>query len=408
MTALLLLLVIGFVLLSGFLSFSQVALFSLSSTDLQTYAQDKQKKTATNLLKRPRDLLVTLLFCDVCANILLQNTAANLFGETSSWLMKVGIPLVLTLFIGEILPKTFALPYNKHIAYRVAPMILFLQRLLGPIRSFITAVTTSISRNLFFFLKPNKEISKEEMGYLLKNSEEMGILDPNEARWVQGYLSLIGQTTKERMHPRDEIFFYNLDAPLTQLIEKFGKRAYARIPVCKGELQNMVGILFSIDFFIHRHKIQTGMDLIPFLRKPFYVPEATPLHALSHRFLEQNETMALAVDEYGLISGLITDEDIFELVVGKFFQTEEKNRRYTQPSENVLIASGKLELCEFTSLFNKSLPTKNKMVTLGGWLTERLGEIPKSGTTYTWENFLFQILSSEPHRIKRIYVRRLK
>ncbi len=404
----LLFLLLFFTLLSGFLATSLVSLFSLSSSDLKGYASDTKKSRVVKLLSNPHDLLVTLVFCDICANILIQNTAANLFGDYSSWLFKVGVPLIIIVFFGEILPKTLALPFNTQIAYRIAPIIFFLQKILGPLRHFITAITTRISRTLFFFLKQNKETSKEEMHYLLKSSKEAGILDHDEVQWISGYLATGTHPIKERMHPRDEILYYNIDEPISKLQSYFKEKAHSRIPVCRGELQNVLGILACHDYLTHRHTIVLGEDLLPLLKKPFYAPETTLSRALLHRFLQDDESMALVVNEYGLISGLLTVEDLYEMVIGKIADRRVESSRYSKPSNDVLIASGKLELSEFESLMGSSLPSENNMVTLGGWLTEQLGEIPKCGTTYTWKNYLFQILASDPNRILRAYIRRLK
>src|SRR5215211_5363015 len=125
-----------FTLFSGYCSLALIAIFSLSSGEVKLFAQDpdKRKRLVVNLLSRPRDLLVTLLFYDIAANIFIQNAAANLFGDQASWLLKVGVPLVLTLILGEILPKTLALPFNVQIAYRVAATVQILHKLLGPVR----------------------------------------------------------------------------------------------------------------------------------------------------------------------------------------------------------------------------------------------------------------------------------
>lgn len=403
-----LLLIFLFTLLSAFLATAHVSLFSLSPLDIKAFKESKKAAPVISLLNHPRDLLVTLLFCDICANILIQNTAAKIFGTLSSWLLKIGIPLMITLLFGEILPKSLALPFNKKIAPRIAPVILFLQKALGPIRHFITSVTSHISRTLFFFLKQNKETSKEEMRYLLKSSEEAGILDHDEAHWISGYVATGSHSIKERMHPRGEILYYNIDDPISKLQNLFQEKSISKIPICHGELQNMLGILSCQDFLIHRHTLVWGKDLLPLLKKPLYVPETTTIRSLLHRFLQLDQTLALVVDEYGLISGLVTAENLYEMVIGKIADRRVESKRYSQPSKDVLIASGKLELNEFEALMGCSLPTENNMVTLGGWLTEQLGEIPKCGTTYTWKNFLFQILASDPNRIRRAYVRRLK
>jgi len=406
----LLILLIIFTIGSGFFSLSQIALFSLSSTEVKLYKlnPDKRKQLIASLLSRPRNLLVTLLFCDIGANILIQNTSANLFGNYSTWLLKVGVPLVITLFIGEIIPKTLALSYNKTIATHVVRAVAFIEKILGPLLRAMTYITTRISHILFFFLRKEKEISKDELRHVLKSSENSGILSLDETKLIEGYLSLTDYTVKERMHPRHEILFYDIHDPISKLIHLFIEKECTRVPVCDGDLQNMLGILTAKIFFLHRNTIESGTDLTAHLIKPYYVPETILARTLLHHFFHQEEMMGIVVDEYGSISGIITQEDLFEVVVGEIADRRDEKTRYTSAGSDVIITSGKFELSEFEQLFGVELPTENNMVTLGGWLTEQLGSIPKSGTKHIWNGFLFQVLAADPNRVRRIYIRRVK
>lgn len=399
---------LSFTLCSGFFSLSQIALFSLSSSELKLYKTDKDpiRQLIFLLLSKPKELLVTLLMCDIGANILIQNTTANLFKEDAGWALTVGVPLVITLFFGELFPKTIALPNNAKISYKVAPLIYFLEKLLGPLRILLTYITTHLSRVLFFFLKKEEEISKDELHHVLKTSHHHGVLSTDEAELIDGYLSLDDFTVKERMHPRHEILFYEMGEPLSKLTYLFSEMQCSRVPVCLDDLQNLEGIISAHDFFIHRHQIKEGKDLLPFLTKPYFVPETILAKTLLRQFLQTEKTMGVVIDEYGTITGLITQEDLFEVVVGEITDRRDEKVRYTPAGKDIIITSGKFELSEFEELFGVALPSENNMVTLGGWLTEQVGDIPKSGTKFVWKNFLFQVLAADPTRVRRIYIRR--
>lgn len=395
---------------SAFFSLALISLFSLTTTEIKLFKQDRnlRKRQVAHLLAQPRDLLVTLMFYDIGANIFVQNTAANLFGTLSSWVLTVGVPLVLTLLLGEILPKTIALPNNVTIAYRIAPIIDRLQKILHPLLHFMTSLTAHISSFLFFFLKKEKEISNEELHHVLKSSKKYGILNQEELKLVDGYLALTDYTIKERMIPRHAILSYDTEDSLSKLTHIFVDLGCTRIPVCQDDLQNLLGILTAPTFFLHRHEIDAGKNCIPFLQKPCYVPETISARTLLSQFLKQEERMGIVIDEYGFISGLITLEDLFEVVVGEITDRRDEKIRYTSAGKNVIITSGKFEIAEFEELFHVSLPSKNITTTLGGWLTEQLGDIPKSGTKYTWNGFLFHVLAADPNRVRRVYIRRLK
>ncbi len=393
---------LGLILLSAILSASETALFSLSSLQLKHYkqAKDHRLNLIAHLMERPRDVLVTILMLNVLANLLVQNTVSSLFGETGSWGVKVGLPLALTLVLGEVLPKSMALPHNAAIAYRAAPGIAKAARVLGPVRKKLTAMTSWISRVCFLFLKDPEEISAEELKHMLKTSEESGVLLQQERRLMAGAVDLQEVRVLERMRPRQEVLYYDVDEPILKLEHLFKEQQITRVPVCKGGLENVLGIVSVRDYFLNP-------DIKAIIRKPLYVPETTKAFALLQMLRDRKLSLAIVVDEYGSTSGLITQEDLIEGMVGEISDRRDPKRPYTRSGQDVIIASGKLELSEFREIFGIELKSKENVVTLGGWLIEQLGDIPQTGAQYVTDQFLFYVLAAEPNRVRRIYVRKL-
>jgi putative hemolysin len=404
------LLLLIFLFCSGFLSSSEVALFSLSSMKVKAFRSDpdKRKQLVAKLLSSPRDLLVTIIMFNIIVNILIQNVTSSIFGNFSGWALDVGIPLILTVVFGEVIPKSIGMANNVSISYRVAPILNAAQRFFLPIRKILTNVTGVISRLIFFFLKPEEEISFEELQHALKTSRRYGILNEDEAELMRGFLHLQDSLVKELMRPREEVLFYDVEEPLSKLIHLFVDQECSRIPVCRESLDNIIGVITSQIFFIHREKLQTSVDLLPLIAKPFFIPEGTSAEVLLRQMYDKEESIALVVDEYGSISGLISLEDLVERVVGEIADARDEKSRYTMSGEDVLIASGKLELTEFEKIFGVALHSENNMVTIGGWLTELMGDIPKTGSKYTAHGFFFHVLAADSKRIRRIYIRRLK
>lgn len=390
--------------LSGYFSASEAALFSLSSMRVKAYRDDSnpRRRLVAQLVLQPRDLLVTIFMLNTLVNILIQNVSSNM---GAGWGYKVVLPLVLTLLFGEIIPKYLGLQNNVALSYWVAPVINLLQRLLSPIRRIIIAITTPISRGMFFFLKKEESLSREELTHVLESSEAHGLITPDEAELVWGYLDLQEILVKELMRPREDMVCYNILEPLSKLEHLFVAHERSRLPVYEGELDKMQGILSAKAYILHNFK--TSDEIRPFLDKPLYVPENTPVRNLLKRFEEFNQEMAIVVDEYGSVAGLITKEDIIELVVGKVMEQQDQKILYTRSGKDEIIASGKLDLAVFNEIFDVDLQSEHNLATLGGWLIEQIGDIPKSGTQYSTEQFLFQILAAEPRRIRRLYVRKL-
>ncbi len=248
----------------------------------------------------------------------------------------------------------------------------------------------------------------DELRHVLQTSEESGVLLTQECDLISGALDLKESIVKERMRPRDEVLYYDIQDPLSQLVHLFVDLEITRVPVCDGNLETLLGVISSRLYFFHKEAIRTSQDLIAILKKPYFVPETTRAWTLLAHLRERQESLAIVVDEYGSISGLVTQEDLIEAVVGEIADRRDPKNLYTRSSRDCIIASGKLELTEFEEIFGVSLQSEENIVTLGGWLIEQLGDIPTAGAKYRTDEFLFYVLAADPNRVKRIYVRSLK
>ena len=394
----------------AWISASETALFSLPEAKVKAFRtdQDETKRLIAELLWKSRDLLVTIFMINTFINIVLQNVASSLFGQAAAWSLKVGVPLILTLVFGEVIPKYYGMQNNVSFSLRVASRIDFLHRILKPIRQALVRITTPVSRFLFFFLKKSESLSKEELEHLVKSSEEKGLLDADERLLITGYLDLGDTEVKELMWPRGDMLTYDVSQPLSKLQHLFVDQEVTRLPVVQHSVDNLLGIIDAYTFFMHQPSLTHPDELIPLLKKPQFVPETTLARVLLKKINKEEGELVLVVDEYGAITGLITREDLLEVVVGQIEDLRDASSDYIRPSEHELIASSKLELAVFNDLFHTELTSENNLVTLGGWLTEKLGDIPKGGTKFEWDGFLFQVLASTPTHIERIYVRREK
>lgn len=409
MISLLIVFLCALILFSAFFSASEAAFFSLSSMKVKVFRTDKdpRKQLVASLLSTPRELLITIIILNIIVNILIQNVTSSIFGDFSTWVFTILFPLILTVVFGEVFPKSVGLANNVAISYRVAPILYVGQRLLLPLRRVLAWITHIISRLFFFYLKPEEEISTDELRHALKTSRHFEILNEDEAEIVRGYLHLQEAQVRELMRPREEVIFYDIDEPLSKLVHLFVDQECSRIPVCKENLDKVIGIITGQLFFLHREKLHTADDVVQVVGKPFFVPETMPAGVCIRQMYSRKESLALVVDEYGSISGLISLEDLVETVVGEIADARDTKSHYTRSGENILIASGKMELAEFEELFGVILPSENNRVTLGGWLTEQIGDIPTTGAKVVSNGFFFHVLAADAKRIRMIYVRRI-
>lgn len=395
---------------SALMSASETALFSLSSFTIKSYSTDldNRKKLISHLLSKPRDLLVTILILNILANVLIQNTVSSIFGSYASWLLKVGVPLLLTLFLGEIIPKSIAITNNKAISYRVSPFIAIVEKVLGPIREVMTAITSLISRFIFFFLKKEDPLSTDELYHIIDTSKKTGVLNVDETELASGYLDLQQYSVKEIMRPKDEIIFYDIDKPLSGLIDLFVYKKCSRLPVCKGGIEKVIGIISVTSFFINQPKLIDSESVLKILNKPFYVPETIKGWDLLNKLRECNEQLAIVVDEYGSVVGLVTQADLMETVVGEIEDIRDAKQLYIRPSSDVIIADGKMEIIDIEDVFDLKIEKKTSVVTIGGWLTDQMEKIPSPGEKYVTADLLFYVLEADPTKVKKVYIRRKK
>jgi len=408
-TAILVFLLFFFLLSLALFSGAETALFSLSSMQIKAFkkSEDPKKRQIAFLLSNPRELLVTLIILIIVMSLAIQNVTSQLFHEKESWFLNIGVPLAINLVLGEMIPKSLALPNNVKISYRCAPLLFWMQKILFPIRKMLSMITGFVTPILFFFMRKEQEISIDELQHALKTSKEKGILQPEEAELIRGYLHLQESMVKELMRPREEVILFDLSEPLTRIVHLFVDQECTRIPLCDGGLDKMIGIISSRLFFLHKNSIHETKDLAAVVKKPYFVPETMKADVLLRQCYEKNETLAVVVDEYGSISGIISIEDLVEKVIGDIIDRRDQKASYTRSEDGVIITSGKFELAEFEEVFDVSLESENNMVTIGGWLTERLGDIPKPGTKYQAHGFFFHVLAADHTRVRRVYIRQM-
>jgi len=395
---------------SAFCSSSEIAFFSLPASRLKSYLIDSnpKKQLIAKLLQNSTSLLVTIFMLNTIVNILLQNSASHLFDQfQAGWLLKVGFPLVLVLIFGELAPKYFGLIYNEQLAKRYVATINFLQKITTPLRVILTSISSVISRMLFFFLKAEPPLSTKELEHILASSEGKGLVHRDETACILGVMTLDQKQVRELMLPKTQMPIYNISEPLSKLIYLFSEYPLDEIPVIEQHDEKLLGTISAKIFFIERPHIASGQDLLPLLQKPFFVPETTSAKALLQQFGEKDLSQALVIDEYGQMTGVITELDLVEQIARAANKTTIDEEGFRRVAKDAIIAPGTLSLDDITSLFNIELTSTYHQVTIGGWLIEQLGHIPKSTTTYQYKTLFFRILAADPTKINKVYIQSL-
>jgi putative hemolysin len=396
------------VILGAASSMAETSYFSLSSGQIQEMNRQNQSPKAQTVAKivcRPKELLVSLLFFNILVNVLIQNVASGAFSDGSNWLIQVGVPFITTFCFSELLPKIVALNHNVRVSQALAPAVHIALKILRPIIPILTKVANAISRTLFFYLKPKPPIDSKKLLQALESSSEHGeILNPVEKKLMEGLVELQRLKAQDVMWPRSDILFYDVQDPIENLVKLIAEEECGKIPVCQSGLDHVLGIVYGKDLLDIDFK-NLSVELVKkHLRKPLFVPESMPAVGLVRILDDAYQSLALVVNEYGNVTGLLSREDLLETVVGEIIDLRDHKNYYTLAEDGSIIANGKWSIEEVSSILNLEFANPYNMQTLGGWLTALAGTIPDSGSRWVYQNYIFEVLAASPTHIRRILI----
>ncbi len=406
--ALLFLLLICSALISG----AEVALFSLTRTDIDESLEEKSKRIQiiSTLLERPKKLLATILvannFINIAIVILFAYLGGNMFENISSPALKFTLEVVIVTFLillfGEILPKIYANRNRVKFASFMAYPLKVLDVVLTPLSMPMQSVTLAIHKKLG---KQKSNLSVDQLSQALELTSEEDTTK-EEQKILQGIVSFGNTDTKQVMRPRIDIFALNLEQTYAEIMPEIIANGYSRIPVYEENVDQIKGVLYVKDLLPYIDKTQ--FDWKTLIREPFFVPENKKLDDLMAEFQEKKVHLAVVVDEYGGTSGLISLEDIIEEIVGDISdEFDDEDLNYSKLDDNNYIFEGKIALkdiykvlkIEDDSIFEEH---KGEAETIAGFVLEISGSFPKRHSKIFFKNYVFTIEALDKKRIKRV------
>ncbi len=396
--------------ISGFISGTEVAYFSLSKADLEKEG-DPNILQVNQLLDNPKKLLATILisnnFINILFILLFTYVGDYYFAGLSSTLIKFLIEIVLVTFLillfGEVLPKIYANRNASSFASFMAKPMLFLNSRLTFLSSPLLNLTNLVEKKLS---KKQSDFSVEVLSQALELTSK-GATTKEEKKILQGIVNFGNTDTSQIMCPRMDIFALSSDEEFTAVTEKIIKKGHSRIPIYKENVDHIIGILYTKDLIPHLSKKTFQWKKI--IREAFFVPENKKLDDLLKEFQEMKNHMAIVVDEYGGTSGLITLEDIIEEIVGDISDEFDQNDlSYSRLDEFNYVFEGKTTLKDFYKVLNIEEAVfeehKHEAETLAGFILEITGKFPKKNDKVSFKNYNFTIEAIDKKRIKQVKV----
>ncbi len=415
-TAILAAAVIFFLILSFFISGAEIAFFSLTARDINTLKtkQDPAWKRIADLLEQPRNLLASIMIANSVVNItiivltnLLIDQVIISFPKGGAWpwvelLIKVVLITSVIVLFGEVLPKMRASHNNLRTAYESSYLVEIISYVFGRIGTWLLSITSSIERSV---------TSKSSKGYNQQQLEEAirsTVHEVEEQRILAGIYKFGNITVKQIMRTRLDVSGIDYNISFGELKHKIEELHYSRLPVYRGSLDDVAGLIHTKDLIQH---LDNGddFDWHSVLRSPYFVHEQKYIEDLLKEFQSKRTHFAIVVDEFGGTSGIVTMEDILEEVVGEikdeFDEEETANKKI---DETTFIFEGSTmiyDACNIMGLPSETFDeVRGDSDSIAGLMLEMAGEIPKVNDVFTIGDFEFVIMEVDRNRIKKVKV----
>ncbi len=397
------------VALSALANASESALFSLGryQSELLYEKGARGSKNLKKLLDDPHKLLITLLFFNTLIMIGASAFATTVFirfFENNVVGITTGIMTFFILIFGEITPKSIALKYNKQLSLSVAGIIRFLQIIFYPFIAILDFILDIIHK-LFRFKSSVSALSEEELKGLVAISEKEGSIKSSERRMIHSVFRFDDTTVADVMTPRTNIIFAQSQMTLQEIIQLSMESGHSRFPVYDTDKDNIVGIIHLKDILKYVQKGRLSHPVTKVMKKASIFPESKKLYSTLKIFQKGKGHMALVVDEYGGVVGLVTLEDILEEIVGEIVDESEKIKpKIVRLNKGTFRISGDADIKKVIKKLNLRIENEPDYDTFGGYLLAQLERIPHQGEEIKLKNISVTIEEVFKNRIKTVRV----
>lgn len=398
------------IILSAFFSSSETSMMSLNRYRLKHLSKEGNKaaRRASRLLERPDRLLGTILVGNNIVNILAASiatvVAVQIWGEAGIAIATFGLTIVILIF-GEITPKTLAALRPELIAFPVSIILAVLQKVLYPIVWVCNAISNQLLRLLG--VNPNAadgdQLSTEELRTVVREAG-LGITRSRQ-NMLLGILDLEKMTVNDIMVPRNEAVGIDMEDDIDTIINQLRNCHHTRLPVYQGDINHVTGIVHmrSIARLLSRGEL-TKDALVGACKDPYFIPESTPLHTQLFNFQKQKRRIAIVVDEYGDVIGLVTLEDILEEIVGEFTTDMLLPSQDIHPqSDGSYVIDAASSIRDINRHLQWKLPADGPK-TLNGLITEQLESIPETSVCLSIGPYRMEILQTKDNMVKSVRV----
>ncbi len=420
------LIILVLLIANGIFAMSEIAVVSARKARLQQLVDEghSNARAALELATSPNHFLSTVQIGITLVGILAgafggatlaESIAAslNLIPTLAPYSEAIGVGVIvllityLSLIIGELVPKRLALNNPERIAAMVARPMQGLARLTSPVVRFLGASTDLILRMMG--VKPTKElpVTEEEVKVLIDQGTKVGVFEESEQDMIEGVLRLGERRIGAVMTSRTQVVWIDVEDPAEEIYRKVIGSHHSRFPVARESLDNVMGVVLAKDL-LAQHWQGQPLDLKPLVRETLFVPETMPALRVLELFKTKGTHIAMVIDEYGSVQGMVTHNDILEDIAGYVADSgAPADPQVVKREDGSWLLDGLLSIDRLKEIFDLDyLPREELEVyqTVGGFVVDQLGSIPVAGQSFDWSDLHFEIMDMDAHRVDKVLV----
>ncbi|HCC52637.1 MAG TPA: hemolysin [Porphyromonadaceae bacterium] len=416
--------ILGLIILNGILSMSEIALVSARRVRLETLAKKGKKSAqkALTLAKEPDRFLSTIqigitligiltglfsgeAFAGSLAGVLSYITILQPYAFMISKLIIVIVVTYLTLVLGELVPKRIGMGFAEQVAMLVAKPMDFLSKLTAPFVWILSKSTKAVVTLIGLGnAGDNNKVTEEEIKAIVHEGYEGGEVQEVEQDIVERVFHLGDRTVGSIMTHRSDLVWIDLSDSVEKIREKVKTNLYNTYPVASGKFDNIKGVVFLKDLFGNIDSPDFSISNV--LRSPQFIQENMSVYKALEQFRQARVKYGMVTDEFGSVQGIVTLKDIVDALIGEVDEFDEEPEIVERKDGSVLV-DGQYSFYSFLDYFDMAyLYEENDYNTLSGLILEELERVPKTGDTFSWMNFDFEIVDMDRARIDKVLVRK--
>ncbi|WP_289197247.1 hemolysin family protein [uncultured Dubosiella sp.] len=394
-------------LLSGFFSSAETSLVAVSKIKIRSMAESgvKRAQTLMKIFENDAKMLSAILIGNNLVNTYAASIASMIalsFGGSAAVSVATFIITFLILVFGEITPKTIATQNAEKLALAYGPVILFLMRILTPVIWFINLFSACILKILGVGKDSRPSMTESELRTIVDVSHEEGVIEEDEKEMINNVFDLGDAVAKDVMVPRVYVVMADVESSYDDLIRLFREEQFTRIPIYEGNVDNIIGLINMKDLLLYEDL--EHFDIRKILRKPYFTVENKNVSDLLMEMKQSTFNLAIVLDEYGEVAGIVTVEDIVEEIVGEVQDEYDAHEmeNIQKIDDHTYDVKGFINLHDLNDELHLHLDSED-FDSIGGLIIDRLGRLPQLNDQVTLENgIILQVKKIDKNRIEEV------